>query len=70
MTKSLTFKEAILLARDVGIVHVRRDWTNEEIVLDLADGSELHFKSNYDGPYSDVTPGNGIEPPSVYLVKK
>ncbi len=58
----LTFKEAILLAREVGIKDERTN--DKEVILDLEDGSSLHFESNYDGPCS------GIEPPSVYLVKK
>ena len=63
--RDLTFKEAMEIAKEVGIANERTDHRDDTIVLDLNDGSRLRFKSNYDGPYSEITPGNGIEPPTV-----
>jgi hypothetical protein len=66
--KFVTFREAILLANRVGIRGERNCYDKMEAVLDLEDGSSLHFESNYDEDYSEDTPGNGVQFPSVYLV--
>jgi Mg-chelatase subunit ChlD len=66
--KAVTFRDAVALASKVGIKEERTDWEETAVVLVLADGRSLHFYSNYDGPYSENTPGNGIELPTVYLV--
>jgi len=34
----------------------------------FTDGTVLIAQSEYDEDYSEVTPGNGIEPPSFYLL--
>lgn len=65
-TKIVSFKEAVEIAKAVGIVDEKT--THHSVVLVLKDGSCLHFRSEYDGPYSEVTPGNGIEPPTAMHV--
>lgn len=37
----------------------------EHVYLKFDDGSKAIITSNYDEGYSEITPGNGIEPPTV-----
>jgi hypothetical protein len=60
----VTFKQAIELANEIGIVEEKTRGA-DTVILVLKDGSELHFKSEYDEPYSDNTPGDGIQLPTV-----
>jgi hypothetical protein len=66
--QDLTFREAIALAHRVGIKDEHDNTDRGEHVLDLDDGSSLHFESNHDCGGSEYTPEGGIEPPTVYLV--
>jgi hypothetical protein len=68
MGRLVSFKEAMQLANSIGIKAERTDYADNSIVLDLVDGSALHFHSEYEGPYSEVTPGEGIQPPTCYYV--
>jgi len=64
--------------RDVNWVEFCR-WVSSKRVVSAVDsgdggvhivfegGAEAAVSSEYDGPYSDVTPGNGIEAPTVRI---
>lgn len=43
------------------------DEYNGKTRLVFEDGTEAEVRSNYDGPYSDVTPGSGVECPTVRI---
>jgi hypothetical protein len=60
----LTFKEAVEIAKRIGVEKETTDYKDNTVVLHLKDGSRLRFKSEYDGPWSEVTPGDGIQPPT------
>jgi hypothetical protein len=36
-------------------------------LVTFTDNSEIAIQSEYEGPLSEVTPGNGIEPPTWWL---
>jgi hypothetical protein len=59
----MRFKEAMELANRIGIVG---DEVGDErfVYVNLKDGSRIRVESNYEEDWSDVTPGNGIEPPT------
>jgi len=61
--KILTLREAITLAKDRGIRDEKFD--RGAVILVLADGSELHFESQYEGGNSSWGPGDGIQPPTA-----
>ncbi len=64
MRKRISFREAISIANRIGIAEEKT--CSEEVILVLNDGSRLIFHSEYQGPYSPDTPGDGIEPPTCY----
>jgi hypothetical protein len=41
--------------------------TKDRVILEFEDGSMAEIISNYEGPWSEYTPGNGIEPPTVQV---
>lgn len=47
--------------------HVAETTTGYDGTIHLVfkDGSEATVQSNYEGPFSSVTPGEGIQPPTV-----
>jgi hypothetical protein len=59
-----SFQEAVKIANEIGVIAETVDYKDRTVVLTLKDLSRLRFKSEYDGPYSEITPGNGIEPPT------
>lgn len=62
----MTFKDAILICNTVGIVEEGTDYNHSgDVWLKLADGSVMVFSSEYEEDYSDVTPGEGLQPPTV-----
>lgn len=38
-------------------------------ILHFTDGARAEIKSNYQGDYSDVTPGEGVQPPTVRVAE-
>ena len=67
-----TLQEALALAMSKTFVREERRWGGDglespSIVAIFDDGTEIAWESQYEGPYSEVTPGNGIEPPNVWI---
>lgn len=65
----MTFREAIEHAARIGIA-AEETTDRDSVTLTLSNGEKLVFTSNYEEDYSEVTPGRGIEPPSVTLKRK
>ncbi len=63
--KEIPWGKFLAWTRDKDLV--KETSLGETVTLLFADGSIAVLQSNYDGPYSDITPGNGIEPPSVQV---
>lgn len=62
--RHITWAEFCIWAQGRKIVQ-EVDKYDGELALVFDDGSIARVRSNYDGPYSDVTPGNGIQAPTV-----
>jgi len=65
----VTFREAIEHAAQTGITS-ENALGEDSVELLLNNGDILIFKSNYDRAPSNTTPGNGIDPPSVELLRR
>lgn len=63
--KLVTFKEAMEYCKKYIIISDVQ--TDDALVVKLSNGATLTCRSVYDGPYSDVIPGNGISPPQFEL---
>ncbi len=65
----MTFREAVEHAAQTGITS-ERELEDDAVELLLNNGDILVFRSHYGKDYSPTTPGNGIEPPSVELLRR
>jgi len=37
------------------------------VSAEFTDGSKITWESSYEGPISEVTPGDGLQPPEIWL---
>ncbi len=66
--KHMKFAEAIAYVNEIGILEELPKYSiGDGDGLKLVNGETLVSFSNYGEDYSDVTPGDGIQPPSFIL---
>lgn len=66
----IKFAEAVRHANAVGIAEEFCPIFGDRVTLVLKNGDRILFLSEYEGPYSEVTPGEGIQPPTCFLQRK
>lgn len=66
-TEIVSMQEAFTWAKARTIVAETTD-RHDETTLTFSDGTKLVAKSECDGPYSEVTQGEGIQPPTFWLI--
>jgi len=71
MIALVSFKEALLHAKERTIKEDYMAYYKDEqsSITTFTDGTALIAQSEYDGPYSEDTDGNGIEQPTFYLAQ-
>lgn len=67
MERLITFREALLWARDREIVEETAE--TDRVVIRFGDGSVLEVASEYEEDYSPDTPGSGYSPPTCFLTE-
>lgn len=69
--KHMNFSEAVAYINKIGILEeLPRYSISDGVALKLLNDETLVSFSNYEGDYSEVTPGAGIQPPSFILFTK
>ncbi len=63
----MTFMEAVEYAKAREIVSETHD--SDSYTVAFSDGSSMTARSEYEGPWSEVTPGDGIQLPTFLLTK-
>lgn len=65
--RNATLQDALTLAMSLKLVSTRTDYDEHRQIALFDDGTEIAWQSEYEYDFSEVTPGNGIEPPSIYI---